>query len=160
MDISMFCKDRTRPDGLHSWCKICRSARGKAYYKENKEEILTKNKKWSENNKERHRELVRQNNRDRKGKNPDFWKPYYEENKSEYAARTAKRRATKKQATPDFIDEELVKFFYKAARWLNLEVDHIVPLQSDIVCGLHYELNLQLLPMSENRAKGNRLEER
>ena len=38
-------------------------------------------------------------------------------------------------------------------RW---EVDHIVPLQSPIVCGLHVEHNLQVIPASKNRSKHNR----
>jgi hypothetical protein len=36
-------------------------------------------------------------------------------------------------------------------------VDHIVPLVSKFVCGLHCEANLQLLPGPENQRKGNRV---
>lgn len=35
-------------------------------------------------------------------------------------------------------------------------VDHIVPIKSPIVCGLHCEANLQILPEAENIRKGNR----
>ena len=35
-------------------------------------------------------------------------------------------------------------------------VDHIVPLQSPIVCGLHAETNLQVIPGVMNVGKGNR----
>lgn len=35
-------------------------------------------------------------------------------------------------------------------------VDHIVPIKSQIVCGLHNEFNLQVIPSRDNRAKSNR----
>ena len=39
---------------------------------------------------------------------------------------------------------------------LEWDVDHIVPLKNPIVCGLHVESNLQVIPELENIRKGNR----
>lgn len=36
------------------------------------------------------------------------------------------------------------------------DVDHIVPLVSGLVCGLHSEANIRVIPASINRSKGNR----
>jgi len=38
-----------------------------------------------------------------------------------------------------------------------MEVDHIIPLNSKDVCGLHVIWNLQYLPIGANRKKGNKL---
>jgi hypothetical protein len=73
----------------------------------------------------------------------------------EYAARNAKRRATKLRATPIWADLERIKQIYKE-RPEGYHVDHIVPLQGKLACGLHCEFNLQYLTASDNIIKGNR----
>lgn len=74
----------------------------------------------------------------------------------------AKYRASKLRATPGWVNHFIVGEAYDLAklrekvcggRW---HVDHIVPLQSDIVCGLHVEHNLRVIPGSENESKCNR----
>lgn len=76
-------------------------------------------------------------------------------------AKNSKRRATKIQATPAWTNDFFIKEAYHLAklrektlggRW---HVDHIVPLKSKLVCGLHTEINLQVIPANSNLIKSN-----
>ena len=65
-------------------------------------------------------------------------------------------RLTPKWAMPDLIDE----VYFLASLMTRLlgrpyEVDHIVPLRSPFVCGLHVEHNLAVLCKRENGRKSN-----
>lgn len=61
------------------------------------------------------------------------------------------------------------KFFIKEAYHLaslrtkltgmEWHVDHIIPLRNPLVCGLHVENNLQVIPAEVNHRKGNRFYE-
>ena len=78
------------------------------------------------------------------------------------AAKLARRKAAKINATPAWADRDRIAAVYVEAQRLSEltgnphEVDHIVPLQSRLVCGLHVEHNLQVIPASINRSKSNR----
>jgi len=77
-------------------------------------------------------------------------------------ARANKRNATKIKATPSWADLKAIKEIYELAVFLSetlgepYHVDHIVPLRSKLVCGLHWEQNLQVLPWLENIQKSNK----
>ena len=76
--------------------------------------------------------------------------------------RAMRRNAQKLCATPAWADIEALREFYSRAADLTREtgepheVDHIVPLQSKLVCGLHCEANLQVITRTQNRTKCNR----
>jgi hypothetical protein len=75
----------------------------------------------------------------------------------------ARRRAQKKQAIPSWANDFFIKEAYHLAKLrtrmtgFKWEVDHIYPLQSDVVCGLHVENNFQVIPATLNRSKGNKV---
>ncbi len=85
-------------------------------------------------------------------------------NRAAETAKQAKRRATKLQATPRWADQGTTKDIYRLAAIYagflgeEIHVDHVVPLQSDEVCGLHWHGNLQLLTGQQNRAKTNKFD--
>lgn len=70
----------------------------------------------------------------------------------EHRAHTNKYRAGK--ACPAWSDMGAIKAFYVKCPD-GYQVDHIIPLNSDTVSGLHVLSNLQYLTPDENRLKGN-----
>lgn len=75
-----------------------------------------------------------------------------------------RRNASKANATPSWLSsshkKEIANFYAMAATLtastgVRHEVDHIVPLRSEVVCGLHVPWNLRAIPAHENRSKSN-----
>lgn len=66
-----------------------------------------------------------------------------------------------KRATPDWADMDAIKSIYKERiRMTNQDgdmyhVDHIIPIQHHLVCGLHVENNLQIIRELDNLSKHN-----
>jgi 5-methylcytosine-specific restriction endonuclease McrA len=176
LPLSDFHKLARAKDGLQPRCKSCNKAAGAAWYKENKERRKAKSKEWYESNRDEHnancRKYQRENkevlypkqrqwksdNSDRKREVDTAW---LEKNPAYSAQNTAKYRASKLQRTPPWADMSAVAAFYTEAKRLEeltgikFHVDHIVPLQGELVSGLHVESNLQLLTAHENQSKSN-----
>jgi len=149
---SEFSKNRARKDGLNQRCRSCAKKYQDKWYKKNKESQKKRRDQWRINNKERIKQYDAQ---------------YRRANRGIRNAEKAKRRAAKKQATPFWADQAAIKNIYVIAAKANegfsalgineqLQVDHIVPLQNDVVCGLHVPNNLQLLTALENASKNNK----
>lgn len=74
---------------------------------------------------------------------------------------TMNRLAGKLRATPPWANRNAIESIYKRAAMLSRitgiphEVDHIIPLRSKRVNGLHCESNLQILTREANRKKSN-----
>lgn len=126
-------------------CKVYR----KTAYNKNIKSIKENAKVYYQENKEHMQELNRQWNRD----NPHRRK-----------AIGAKYRAASLQASVPWANQEAIAEVYKECletterTGVLHHVDHIVPLQSKVVCGLHNEFNLQIIPAKENLTKSNKFE--
>jgi len=99
--------------------------------------------------------------KDKAARNRKAWRAA---NPGKTNALTAKRRAARLQATPDWLTDEqhwVIQEIYDLCvlrsdlTGVAHHVDHIVPLQGKTVCGLHVPWNLQVITATENCSKGN-----
>lgn len=101
-------------------------------------------------------------NPERKKASRNAWFASRVENKAIWASYTAKRRATKLKATPMWSETHNIRELYALATHLTqllgeqYHVDHIIPLQSPLVCGLHVYANLRVVSARENLKKNNK----
>ena len=131
------CFRRAGRKKIYDWCSGCKGAHRAASHKEyerriaNSPEYRNRKKKWRE------------------------------ENRGLRAAYNAKRRAAERNATPCWVDSKEIESKYVEARrrtkvsGIQYDVDHIIPLNSPIVCGLHVEYNLRVITATANNRKGN-----
>lgn len=76
-----------------------------------------------------------------------------------YAEKRETRRSMIKRATPAWANSFFMQEALRLARLrtkmfgFKWSVDHIVPIQSQIVCGLHVQNNLQVIPLRDNILK-------
>lgn len=167
--ISEFFKIKKGPGGLGSYCKLCHRAtqskeakyaarlryrarhidsekvREQAYYESNKEQINQRTLAYYHQNKEQ-----------RLAKMSEYRKSPRGLAKNRLAA--LKRLRDIDIATPKWANKKSIEQIYEQATLLQQdgiprEVDHIIPLHSKRVCGLHVESNLQILTKKENSDK-------
>lgn len=81
---------------------------------------------------------------------------HYEDNKDVYVAKSIKYKTHRTLATPKWANLDIIRDIYNNAE--GAHVDHIIPLQGELVCGLHVENNLQYLTPEENLRKSNKFE--
>ena len=115
-------------------CKVCVGINKKKYEEEHLEETLKYRQQWRDENPEKISEGHRRY-----------------------------KKQLKKPQKPKWVDENVIKNIYKKMNRLNKEsgyskydVDHIIPLNGDIVCGLHVENNLRIISHKENTEKSNK----
>jgi hypothetical protein len=108
-----------------------------------------KRNKWKENNEWRLKRL----------KQTSQW---FKQNPHKRLAYDKLKQAKRKQRFVLWADQQKIEVFYKEAKRLSQQtgvkhhVDHIYPMISCFMCGLHVENNLQILTAMENTSKGNR----
>lgn len=119
----------------------------KAHRKTTKDQALLRSRKWAKANPEKKKAGAIKWARN----HPD-----------QAARRRVLRRTTERQATPMWANAAKIREKYLLAARLTestgivWHVDHSVPLINELVCGLHVEHNLQVIPAAINMKKSNR----
>lgn len=148
-----------RPDpryrgGFGSWCIACHRERNSEWAKENRARVAVKAAAWRAANPDKAIEIARKSSRKQKRRRAEYAYHWTRANRGKRRASSAKRKAAKLRATPAWSDLDKIAEFYANVPSGN-DVDHVVPLVSQVVCGLHCEANLQYLPSGENQSKRN-----
>lgn len=126
-----------------SQCRSCHLKSSIVRYYNKQEELKTYQREYAERNRDK-KKLA----------------PGYKGSSTAYSSRNRK-------ATPKWLSKEQrkqIRAIYKARKSFDkdteriFEVDHIVPLNSSFVCGLHVPWNLQLLTAEENNRKTNSIQ--
>jgi hypothetical protein len=176
LPASQFYPVQSNKDGLMHCCKDCARAAsdawkrtenghrsGAQYRAEHRELCNARVADWAARNPDRKRatnEAWLAENIERKRKTNREWQIA---NPDKECAKQAKRRAARMQACPPWADLGEIGKIYAEAQRLSREtgikhhVDHIYPLQSKVMCGLHIARNLQVLPDVVNWKKHNHI---
>lgn len=149
-DRSMFSKSKLCKDGYNFQCKAC---------------IKIAKAKWKDKNREHYLEDARKYAAKYRQQTPELaaaaYSKWAKKNRAYLNERDRRRKAMKIEASPVWANTEVMRVIYRLATnktkltGLEYHVDHIVPLVSKHVCGLHVEWNLQVLSKFENQSKSN-----
>lgn len=158
--LECFSKHKGNPDGLQYSCKECSNRSSKTYRQDNPKYLTN----YYQSNLNYLRDYYKKYHQDNQEAMITRVQKWAKENPDKNTAKTAKRRARMRNATPKWLTEEQdlqIKLLYKEAKELEeadgvkRHVDHIVPLKGKGVRGLHVPWNLQILTAEQNLSKNS-----
>lgn len=154
-------------------CKKCRNKANIQYAIDNKSKVYKRQEEWRKNNhdkvkacrartKLKNRDSIREKDKEYRSRKDvrkarrKYEREYYHKNREKMIAISCAYDSRVRKARPKWQCQKEINNYYKKAKMLGMEVDHIVPITSNVVCGLHCLDNFQMLTRSENARKSNK----
>ncbi len=144
-----FHRRRANKDGRQRLCKLCHHAANIKWLQDNHDELRLKLKAYHAKH---------------YSKNKAHWKSYsrkyYKENYLKFYEKMVRRKMIKRKAMPVWADKTALRKIYEKAikrrmAGEDVQIDHVVPLQHKLVCGLHVHYNLRVIHRLKNAEKSN-----
>lgn len=160
-DLSGFHRNKNSAGGRLWSCKVCRLARDVAYKDKHRERIYAQNDTYKRDHKKKIAAICKRYREENRDKIAAYQKEYRKNNRGRMNADASAYSCAKKKRAPAWADKKIIKEIYIDAKLLtdetgiSFQVDHIVPLQGELVSGLHVENNLQILTAIGNHKKHN-----
>lgn len=158
-------------DRLSSYCKCCHNKTVKKWQEKNRDKVRLYIRKSCKKAYDEDPEKYREKSRATRAKNPEkaraivnkSYQKLYKARHAHERARLNAASAARRRLPPNWLDAislAQIKEMYDIAKAVTIQtgikhhVDHIIPLNGAMVNGLHVPWNLQVIPASENCAKG------
>lgn len=151
-----FCSSKCYKINYYSNNKDFVKERNKFFYNKFKEKRLIEAKEYYKKNKEKNLIYKNQYYKKNAERIKLYTRNWRKANKKITNSYKAKRKLMQKNAIPKWANLKKIKEIYKNCPD-GYHVDHIIPINSKVVCGLHVENNLQYLTPIENIKKRNKL---
>lgn len=161
-NVAEFYKHKLTSDGYNSHCKSCVIATAVAWKRANLHSARAATRKWNTKNPKKLIAATRKWKVANLERNKASARRWSKAHPAQANLRNARHRARKLNATPVWANQFFIAEIYDLAQrrtkmlGFDWHVDHIIPLNSKLVCGLHVENNLRVVPGIENARKGNR----
>lgn len=162
--FSDFFRNKKFPGGIAYTCKPCNMEAALRWKLENPERWLQNQRRYAANNAARKGKLAKQWALDNPDRRRIVNKTWVSANRDRVRANKAFAKYRRRLATPPWLTQQHrdeIAEAYRLARWLTrffgvvYEVDHIIPISGELVCGLHVPWNLRVITAEENRTKSN-----
>lgn len=170
--LDAFCNHKAYTTGKFPWCRACKAVMDRDYRMRQGEALKAKKRaayrRACAGVVSFPRKTVLVGYRAWRIRNPERTvsqrQQHYKNNRAAYYSNNARRRACVNQAMPAWANKFFIEEAYRLAELRTKvlgfpwEVDHVIPLRNKIVCGLHVENNLRVVPKVVNNRKSNKFD--